>query len=248
MLKGARRLLSRDWQSSARRALLALCLLRGSLAAAETIVDAGYAIATTRYPHGVLGDNIEHASLVITLGSGQTREFILPDDLVFEDTEPRLVDLDDDGLPEVITVESSQTLGARLAVYGSAGRIATTPHIGTRFRWLAPVGAFDLDGDGHMEIAVVDRPHLAKTLKVFRFKDGGLVPVAQMPGVTNHRIGERDIAGGIRDCDGKPEMILASADWAHLVAVTFENGSLVQRQIGTKTRREAFDRALDCAP
>jgi len=59
------------------------------------------------------------------------------------------------------------------------------------------VGAADLDGDGFVEVAFIDRPHLAKVLRVWRYVDGDFAEVAVMDGVTNHRIGEPDIAGGI---------------------------------------------------
>jgi hypothetical protein len=55
--------------------------------------------------------------------------------------------------------------------------LASTPWIGQRFRWLAPVAAADLDGDGAMELAYVDRPHLARTLRVWRIAfDGPAAP------------------------------------------------------------------------
>ncbi|MDW3222903.1 MAG: VCBS repeat-containing protein [Paracoccaceae bacterium] len=229
-----------------RRALLAVCVLPGPLAANEVISSAKYEGPTARYAHNVLGDAIEHITLSVGLADGVTRRFNLPENLVFEDTAPRVIDLDFDEAPEVIVVESSQTQGARLAIYGSKGRITATEYIGTRFRWLAPIGAADLDGDGHMEIAYIDRPHLAKTLRLFRYRDQQLIEVASLRGLTNHRIGEVDIAGGVRSCDGVPEMLVASADWSRMVSVTFED-TLEARAIGTDTSRAAFARALECA-
>ncbi|GFE48754.1 hypothetical protein So717_05070 [Roseobacter cerasinus] len=246
MIAGARRLRLRSWVRFARRALLAACLWHGGAVAAGEIVSAAYAGPTERYAHAVLGDGIEHSEVVLSFADGAERSFMLPEDLVFEDTVPRVADLDADGYPEVIVVESSQSAGARLAVYGPEGRITATSFIGTRFRWLAPVGAADLDGDGVIEIAYVDRPHLAKTLRVWRYQDGGLQPVADLPGLTNHRIGERDIAGGIRTCAGAPEMVLASANWAELLAVRFDGHEFSTTRLGRDTSRAAFARALDC--
>ncbi|WP_299957790.1 VCBS repeat-containing protein [uncultured Roseobacter sp.] len=247
----ARRLPARGWHPFVRRARLALCLVAaGQAVAAEpvVIIAASYAGPTTRYAHAVLGDAIEHTTLVLRYADGTERRFSLPDDLVFEDTAPRLVDLDFDGAAEVIAVESSQTKGARLAVYGADGRITSTPHIGTRFRWLAPVGAADLDGDGVMEIAYVDRPHLAKTLRLWRYENGRLSELAALPGVTNHRIGEADIAGGIRTCDGVAEMIVASANWSRLVSVSYMDGAFTTKTLGSDTSRPGFARAMACAP
>ena len=237
-----------------RAALLAcLCWLGAAPLAAQTIQAARFAEPTDRYPHGVLGDDIEHGALAVTLGPapGRTHLLRLPPDLVFEDTAPRLVDLDGDGAPEVLTVESHQTLGARVAVYGMVSgeprRVAWSTHIGQRFRWLAIVGAADLDGDGRTEIAFIDRPHLARVLRILRFAPGRMAPVASLEGLTNHRIGERDIAGGIRDCDGQgPELVLATADWRALAGVRLTPDGLAARPLGPHEDRASFAAALAC--
>jgi hypothetical protein len=216
-------------------------------AAQERIKSARYEDPTTRYAHGVLGDAIEHGTLAITLSSGAVRRFTLSENSVFEDTAARLADVTGDGFAEVIVVESEQSSGARLAVYGATGRIAATPFIGTRFRWLAPLGAADLDGDGRIELAYVDRPHLAKILRIWRFDEGDLVPVADLMGLTNHRVGETDIAGGIRTCTDTPEMILASADWSEVQALRLQDGRITAQVIGSDTSRAGFARAMACA-
>jgi hypothetical protein len=247
MLDKARRRAPCRLRGFARRALLMACLWPTSLMAnPEVIVGADYASPTNRYPHGVLGDDREYGALVLRFASGGERQFILPETSVFEDTAPRLADLDGDGAPEVIVVESDQSKGARLVVYGQDGRITATPYIGTRFRWLAPLGAADLDGDGVMEIAFVDRPHLAKTLRIWRYKSATLTQVATFAGVTNHRIGEEDIAGGIRTCEDGPEMILADASWQSLLALRFDGNEITLRQIGIDTTRPAFADAMAC--
>ena len=215
-------------------------------ACAETVVSAQYSAPTDRYAHGILGDAIEWGTLEITTDTG-LRRFELPQDRVFEDVAPRLADLDSDGAPEVIVVETLNTAGAQLAVYDATGKIAATPHIGRTNRWLAPIGAADLDGDGAIEIAYIDRPHLAKTLRVWRFEDGALVPVADLGGLTNHRIGEADIGGGIRDCGNGPEMITASADWSRVMATQLSEGQLRTRALGRHVDRGSFATALACA-
>ncbi len=226
------------------RTLAAVAVLATS-ACAETIRSAEYAAPTDRYAHGILGDAIEWGALRLETDSG-TRVFTLTQDRVFEDVAPRLIDLDRDGSPEVVVVETLNTAGAQLAIYDASGKIAATPHIGRTNRWLAPIGAADLDGDGMIEIAYIDRPHLAKTLRVWRFEGGALVPVGDLPGLTNHRIGERDIGGGIRDCGAGPEMITASADWTRVMATTLSDGRLETRAIGPHRDRSSFVAALAC--
>jgi hypothetical protein len=216
-------------------------------AAAQTITAARYQEPTARYPHGVLGDALEWGALVLTLSDGATRHFRLPPTRVFEDIAPRLADIDGDGAPEVIAVESDSARGARLAILDENGLVAATPFIGRRFRWLAPLGAADLDGDGAVEIAWIDRPHLAKTLRVWRYSGGRLVEVAQLPGLTAHRIGEPFISGGIRDCGDRPEIITADAGWSRVMAARLENGRLIARSLGRlDPARRAIAEALAC--
>lgn len=227
-------------------AALLMSVLGTVAVATETITDARFSDPTPRYTHGILGDAIEWGQLEVVAGN-TTYLFRLPLDHVFEDVAPRLVDVTGDGLPEVIVVETDVNRGGSLAIYGAKGKIAETPHIGQRNRWLAPIGAADLDGDGHIEVAYIDRPHLAKTLRIWRFEGAQLTEVANLAGLTNHRIGERDIAGGIRTCDGGPEMIVATADWSRLVAVRYQNGQITTRDIGPHKGRSSFAKAMTCS-
>ena len=132
--------------------------------------------------------------------------------------------------------ESHQNLGAQLAIYRpdpdnrTFELIATTPYIGRRNRWLAPVGVADFNGDGQMDIAYVDRPHLARTLRVWSFVPGGLAgtgelrEIASAGGFSNHRIGEDFITGGVRDCGAGPEMVLADAGWTSVMVARMVDG------------------------
>lgn len=212
--------------------------------------------ATTRYAHAVLGDGIEATRLMVssptsTHGCGVLIAR-LDADHVFEDLAPRLHDLDGDGAPEVIVVRTHVDRGAQLAIYGDAGDgetlrlIAATPYIGQTRRWLAPVGVADLDGDGAMEIAYIDRPHLAKTLRIWRYDAGTLREVAAASGLTNHRIGEDFISGGIRDCGAGPQIVTADADWRRVVLTTLaRDGSLSARAVADFTP-QAMANVLSC--
>ncbi len=222
----------------------------------EIITAAKYTDPTTRYAHGVLGDAVEWGALRLTVGTcvgceGDGPRHIvirLPETRVFEDIAPRLVDVDGDDVPEVIVVESDHQQGARLAIYDQDGLRAAGPFIGQAFRWLAPVGVADLDGDGAVELAYIDRPHLAKLLRVWRYTDGTLTLVAEQPGLTNHRIGEDFITGGLRDCGEGLEMITASADWRRVMATRLQpDGMLQPRDLGPATGRASFQAALGCA-
>ncbi|SMX22564.1 FG-GAP repeat domain-containing protein [Boseongicola aestuarii] len=228
--------------------LAAVAAVMAAPAVAEDIVEARYDGPTTRYAHAVLGDDIEWGELVLETDAGRTVRFVLPDERVFEDVAPRLFDVDGDGDNEVIVVESHREVGARLAIYDTDGLVAANEYIGRPNRWLAPigVGAADFDNDGFVELVYVDRPHLAKTVRVLRYIDGELRFVASFPGVTNHRIGERDIAGGIRDCGQGPEMIVASVNWERVLALGFKDLKFKLDIVGPHEGRESFARAMAC--
>ncbi|MDQ2091083.1 VCBS repeat-containing protein [Marimonas arenosa] len=222
-------------------ACLAALFTAAPLAAADVITAARYLEPTTRYDHAVLGDAVEWGALELTV-AGRRYVLRLAESRVFEDIAPRILP----GGAAVVVVESDLRKGARLAIYGIAGLVAATPFIGQSHRWLAPVGAADLDGDGKIEIAYVDRPHLRKVLRIWRFDGEALHLVADLPGLTNHRIGWDFIPGGIRDCGRGLEMILADADWRDVIAIRWDGQSAQARRLGAYGGPESLDRALNC--
>ena len=182
----------------------------------------------------------------IQLSDGQRLSLTLPETRVFEDLSPRLSDVDLDGDFEIIAIESSLTKGARLSIYDENGFVAATPYIGRSHRWLAPIGMADMDGDGIVEIAYIDRPHLAKTLRIWRFENGEFVHVADQAGLTNHRIGWAHIPGGIRDCDGQREWVTASSNWTRIIATSIQNDQPVSRDLGRYSDPDSLNAALNC--
>jgi hypothetical protein len=221
----------------------------------EGIVWAAFSDATTRYAHGVLGDAIEAAGLrAMSRDAGPCELAVIhAEGPVFEDIAPRIADVTGDGRNDIVVVESDPELGAQLAVYALDERspprlrkIAASPHIGTRNRWLAPAGIGDLDGDGLVEIAWVDRPHLAGILRVWHFAPGGLTEVAAMPGFSNHRIGDAFITGGLRDCGDGAELILPDFGWQSVMRVRLRDGTLDAVPVARAANHATIDALLAC--
>nr|WP_241188080.1 VCBS repeat-containing protein [Pseudohalocynthiibacter aestuariivivens] len=238
-------------------ALLLLCappMAAQESGVGQEVLWADYADPTTRYQHGVLGDAEEWGALVIRVNTCvgcaglriEKRKITLPDTRVFEDVTPRVIVLGANQQRAVMVVESDVSRGARLSLYDGAGLIDATPYIGQAFRWLAPIGAADLDGDGQVEIAYIDRPHLTKRLRLWRFSDGKLHHLADLDGLTNHRIGWPDIPGGVRSCGGLHEMITANADWSQVMATTYTDKGLTTRAVAPYTGKESLTRAMVC--
>jgi hypothetical protein len=70
--------------------------------------------------------------------------------------------------------------------------------------------------------------------------------VAALEGLTNHRIGESVIEGGLRECGDGPELVLADADWSRVMVVTMQGGTLSAREIGAYAGPESLSAALTC--
>ena len=224
-----------------------------SKAAKSGIKSAWYDDATTRYAHGVLGDAIEAGALYAKTTKGKTVSITLDIAQVFEDIQPRLADIDGDGRNEIITIRSHNQKGAQIAVYGitketpnKLSLVASTPYIGQSSRWLAPVGIADFDNNGTMDIAYIDRPHLAKILRVWSYHTGGLHQVAQKQGLTNHRIGDNFITGGVQQCDKQSSMITVNSNWKRLIKTTLKSGRLTSEDIGPYTGSVSANAAIAC--
>ena len=201
---------------------------------------------TDRYDHAVLGDALEWGGLDLTTASGRVLRVTLPESRVFEDVTTRLADLDGDGDREVVVVETEIARGAMLTVYDAAGRVAAIPPLGETYRWLAPAGVADLDGDGRIEIVYVDRPHLARELVIVRLDGTTLVELARLAGLTNHRIGDSIIRGGLRDCGTGPELRLADPSWTTVMRVVFQHGRLTAQPLGAISGPQGLDAAMVC--
>ena len=223
----------------------------------EGLVAAWYDGATERYRHGVLGDQIEAGELhVVTNRDGEQcgQRIVLSNDEVFEDLAPRLVDMDGDGEMDVVVVVSHAKLGARLAIFGHAEGSdefilkAATPNIGRANRWLAPIGTGDFNNDGVMDVAFIDRPHLAQILRVFSYDaEKGLIQTASDSGFTNHRIGEDFISSGVRTCSGKSQLITVDPQWGRILATTLEGIELITEEFGEFNGIESIESALECS-
>ncbi|NKB52922.1 MAG: hypothetical protein GKR97_11975 [Rhizobiaceae bacterium] len=165
-------------------------------AASGDIAKAWYVQPTRRYRHGILGDDIEAGGLKVMLRNGKTAEVSLTKSLVFEDRTPRLLDLDGDGKNEVITLMSSNSKGAAIAVFGSSDGqlelIDQTPFIGRSNRWRNVAGIADYNGDGLLEIAEVVTPHIGGTLKFWTWKNRRLKLAGSKRSFSNHAIGSRE--------------------------------------------------------
>lgn len=201
-----------------------------------------------RYPHAVLGDGIEatHAFWLERHSLEPLSSLRLGAPEVFEDRLLRPWRLPD-GRTGLVTVRSGPS-GAQLVVVAASRNdpsalelAASSPTIGTRNRWLSPASV----GLDDAEIWAVHTPHIGGVLHRYRHQSGKLVSEAVATGLTNHRLGARDLDVSARV---GPWLLLPMQDWRGARGVDTTTASIaelpaarspIQQWVASLSRRSA---------
>ena len=153
---------------------------------------------TDRYAHGVLGDRLEAESIVaVDSESFEIKaSFSLTEPFVFE--QLRVTPLVTQGRTLLLGTRSSRQTGAGVIALefqdNTLVQVGEAGVIGLGNRWLNLFDTSDGSQAGqHTEAYAIRTPHIGGPLQRYSFVDGELQLSAEDLGVTNHRIGSRNL-------------------------------------------------------
>ncbi|MFW5690889.1 MAG: hypothetical protein ACOCXZ_00195 [Chloroflexota bacterium] len=168
-----------------------------------------------RYVHGIMGDRLEHAAMVVLdLGTGAVTALVeLPGTMVFEGLSPFWADVDGDGSADLVTTVADDGIGAQVRVYTAQGTLlATGPAIGQSNRWRHQLAWASFGPQGENLLAEVLTPHIGGVVGFFAYDGAGeLVRVARAEGFSSHPINSRNLdmaVAGDFDGDGQVELVV----------------------------------------
>ncbi|UCG24977.1 MAG: hypothetical protein JSW55_03000, partial [Chloroflexota bacterium] len=181
---------------------------------------------TTRYDHGIAGDDIEAAAVTLfDLKAAGGGELIIPipGPAVIEGVMPLWADLNDDGRREIVVTQSDAQNGAQIVAYDESGEhVAAGPAIGRGYRWRHQLAVAPFGPDGETELVDVLTPHIGGVVEFYQMMGDQLQIVAEVPGFTSHVIGSRNLdmalAGDV-DGDGRIELLLPNQARTELGAI-----------------------------
>ncbi len=178
---------------------------------------------TDEYPHGILGDDIEAATVTV-IDNGSELTIDAPDGTVFEMIKPMWADIDGDGEYELLMTASNGSEGARMIAYESTGEIAATSDpIGRGSRWLNQLAVAPTGPLGETEIIEVRTPHIGGIVRWYQLANGRFDLQASASGYSTHRIRSRNVDQDIAidvTGDERPEILVPNQDQDRLVALT----------------------------
>jgi len=173
---------------------------------------------TDRYPHGVLGDDLEAERIVIVdpVAGTVTGETVISAPSVIEGIAAPWLDANGDGVDELLVTVSNGEVGARLAIFDRNGElVAQGPPIGRANRWRNQLGAGPTGPNGELEVIDVRVPHIGGVIEYFRVDGDELVLHAQQSGFTSHVYGARNLDMAIAadvTGDGRVEILVPTQE------------------------------------
>ena len=141
----------------------------------------------------ILGKLPVGKTLVAILKNGQELRFSLPAGYVYENTAPVVIDLNNDGLEEIVATETNMQTGASvLGLYilaeGRLKRMAHSPAL-PQGHWVDALGTLDWQEDGKPSILAIEAPNINGFLQFYGMKDGKMESVRREYGYSSRIVG-----------------------------------------------------------
>ena len=181
---------------------------------------------STRYPHGIAGDQLEATEITLLETVPSLRvvtSIVIPGQRVVEGISPIWADLNGDGQREIMVTQSDAQQGAQVVVYSESGeRLAAGPPVGRGNRWRHQLAVAPFGSNGELELAEVLTPHIGGIAGFYRLNRDSLDLVVQQGGVTSHPLGTRNLDMGLAgdlDGDGQPELVVFNQPFTQIVAL-----------------------------
>jgi hypothetical protein len=187
--------------------------------------------ATRVYPHNVLGDTVEAASVSLI----QTEPIFqllwtapMPDGRVVEGLSPIWADLDGNGIREILVTTANEESGAQIMVFNENGeRIAAGPAIGRGFRWRHQLAVAPFDPDGSLLLVDVLTPHHEGIVEFSVWVEDRLEVLTLLEDQSSHMLGSRNLdmaLAGDFDGDGVPELVIPNQAMNRLAYIQYAGG------------------------
>ena len=156
---------------------------------------------TTRYDHGVVGDELEASAITLLeiepkIRVIQTIAIHEPD--VIEGISAIWADINNDGNRDIIVTLSNNQTGARITVFNEDGDLlAESDPIGLGYRWRHQLAVARFDANQPPLLASIRTPHIGGIVEFFQYNNGRLEIVKEIKGFSTHSIGSRNLDSAI---------------------------------------------------
>ena len=156
---------------------------------------------TTRYDHGVVGDELEASAITLLEIEPETRviqTIAIHEPDVIEGISAIWADINNDGNRDIIVTLSNNQTGARITVFNEDGDLlAESDPIGLGYRWRHQLAVARFDANQPPLLASIRTPHIGGIVEFFQYNNGRLEIVKEIKGFSTHSIGSRNLDSAI---------------------------------------------------
>jgi hypothetical protein len=184
---------------------------------------------TTRYHHGIAGDEFEASAITLVETEPefrviQTIPIEAPD--VIEGISAIWADINNDGTRDIIVTLSNNQGGSRIVAYREDGTLlAESEPIGLGFRWRHQIAVAQFAPNQPPMLVDVRTPHIGGIVEFFQLNEGKLDVFMEIRGYSTHSIGSRNLdtalAGDFNN-DGIIELLAPDQGHINLGIISFE--------------------------